>query len=338
MGTGERRVRYVTLAEVAAAANVSVATASRALSDNPVISVDTRRRVRAAAEHLGYQPNRLARSLRTQSTSVVGIVVPDIGVEFYARAVKEAQAAFEASDLQVMVADSGRSPTREAAALQMLVAHRVQGALVATSGGAQDWPRMPLVFFDNIVEGDGRVNVAPDNAQGIDVLLAHLAEHGHRTMAYLGAPTALTSGRERLEAFVTATARAGIQGSAFLGDELWSPESGRRATHEALDTAPETTALVAASSTLALGAMQAARERGVRIPEDLALVSFDDAAVAALLDPPLTALERADGVVGRVAAESLLAEIGGAETPLPPVRRIPSGLVRRRSCGCPAKA
>jgi DNA-binding LacI/PurR family transcriptional regulator len=338
LGNDDRQPRYVTLTEVAAAANVSVATASRALSDNPVISADTRERVRDAAEQLGYLPNRLARSLRTQATSFVGIVVPDIGVEFYARAVQEAQAVFESSDLQVMVADSGRSPAREAAALEMLVAHRVQGALVATAGGAQDWPRIPLVFFDNVVDGEQRINVAPDNSRGIETLLAHLAAHGHRNVAYVGAPTELTSGRERLEAFVTVSARLGMRGSAFLGDELWSAESGKRATIEAFDTAPETSALVAASSTLALGAMQAARERGVSIPEQLALVSFDDSSVAALLDPPLSALERVDGVVGRVAAESLLAAISGSASVLPPIRRIAGRLVSRRSCGCQAVA
>jgi LacI family transcriptional regulator len=334
----KRRTRYVTLADVAASANVSVATASRALSDNPVISAVTRERVRDAAEQLGYLPNRLARSLRIQETSFVGIVVPDVGVEFYARAVKEAQAVFESFDLQVMVADSGRSPGREAAALQMLVANRVQGALVATSGSAQDWPRIPLVFFDNIVEGEGRVNIAPDNAKGVVTLLEHLAGHGHRTVAYVGAPTDLTSGRERLEAFVTTSARLGMQGSAFLGDGLWSAESGRRATLEALETAPATSALVAASSTLALGAMQAARERDVSIPDELALVSFDDSSVAALLDPPLTALARVDDVLGRVAAESLLAGISGLSPELPATRRIAAPLVARRSCGCQAVA
>ena len=330
--------QHATLIDVARLANVAPSTASRALQGNTRISEPTRERVRAAADNLGYQPNRIARSLRTRSVSLVGIVVPDIGIGFYSRFVKGAQDVLEEAGLQVLVTSTEREADREEKALRTLIEHRVNGVLLATSAPDRPEPPIPTVFFDNLVPGRGVANVARANRDGIDVLVDHLAWHGHTRIAYIGGPPTLTSGAERADGFREAIARLGLElpdGYVEFGDAVWSPPSAAAAMHRLLALAERPTAIVTSGDTLALGAMSACREGGVELPADMALVSFDDPFFGDLLDPPLTALTRCEPELGRLAATLLLRalEPGAIAEPSQEVR-LPVELIVRRSCGC----
>ena len=328
---------HATLADVAAAAGVSLSTASRALRDGSPVSDGSRRRVRAAARRLGYEPNQLARSLRTQASFFAGVIVPDIAIGFYARTLKGAQDALERAGYQVLVMNTERQAEREAAALRTLLSHRVRGVLLATSGGFERELPVPVVFFDNLVEGAGAGSVARANREGAALVVEHLVWHGHERIAYLGAPPSFTSGVERLAGFRAAMAAAGRDVPAdhvALGDESWSVESGRAATRSLLALTPRPTALVAASDTLAVGAIQAVREAGLRVPDDLAVISFDDPFFADLLDPPITALSRTEHELGELAASLLLHAIESDRAGPPTEVRLPSELIVRRSCGC----
>jgi DNA-binding LacI/PurR family transcriptional regulator len=330
--------RHATLSDVAAAAGVSLSTASRALREGRPVGDEARRRVRAAARRLGYEPNRLARSLRTQASFFAGVIVPDIGIGFYARTLKGAQDALERAGYQVLVMNTEREARREAAALRTLLAHRVDGILVATSGGFDRPPRVPVVFFDNLVEGAGAGNVALANREGIALLVDHLVGHGHERIAYVGAPPRFTSGVERLDGFHAAMSAAGLAVRpeyVALGDEAWSAESGRRATRDLLALEPRPTALVAASDTLAVGAIHAARDAGLSVPDDLAVSSFDDPFFGELLEPAMTALVRNERELGQLAASLLLHAIQAGRVGPPTEVRLPVELVVRRSCGCP---
>ncbi len=332
------RAQHPTLVDVARQAKVSASTASRALQDSPRISEPTKRRVRAAARRLGYEPNRIARSLRTRSANFVGIVVPDIGVGFYSRVVKGAGDVLEKAGYQMLVMSTEREPERERKALRTLLEHRVDGILLATSGAAVPPPRGLVVFFDNIVADAGVANVALANRAGMALLVEHLAGHGHERIAYIGGPVSSTSGEERLDGFRRSLARLGLPelpGAAQLGDTVWSSASGGEAMHRLLALPAPPTAVVAASDTLALGAMQACREAGLRVPADVALASFDDPAFGDLLDPPITALARNDRRLGELAASLVLHALEvGVEGP-PSEVRVPVELAVRRSCGCP---
>jgi DNA-binding LacI/PurR family transcriptional regulator len=336
-GMSTRGDGHPTLAQVAAAAGVSLSTASRALRDDRPVSEGTRRRVQSAARSLGYEPNQVARSLRTRASFFAGVIVPDIGVGFYARVLKGAQDALERAGYQAIVMNTERQATRERAALRTLLAHRVHGVLLATSGGFSETNRVPVVFFDNLVDGVGAGHVARANREGMTLLVDHLVEHGHERIAYIGGPPSFTSGIERLDGFQTAVVARG-RGAADeyvgFGDDAWSVESGRRATREVLALRSRPTALVAAGDTLAVGAIQAAREAGLRVPDDLAVVSFDDPFFADLLDPPITALRRNDRDLGELAASLLLHAIETGRLGPPTELRLPMELIVRRSCGC----
>ena len=330
-----------TLADVAAEARVSLSTASRALRDSGLVSEATRRRVHAAARRLRYEPNRLARSLRTRASMFVGVIVPDIAIGFYARSVKGAQDVLERAGYQVLVMNTEREAVREAAALRTLLEHRVDGILLATSGGYERPPRVPVVFFDNLVEGAGAGHVARANREGMAILVGHLLGHGHERIGYVGAPPSATSGVERLAGFEAAMAAAGLTvpaGYVCLGDEVWSGESARHVTRGLLAVANPPTAIVAASDTLALGAIQAARQAGLRVPDDVAVVSFDDPFFGELIDPPITALARNERELGELAASLLLHAVETGGDGPPTEVRLPVELIVRRSCGCPGAA
>jgi LacI family transcriptional regulator len=327
---------HPTLADVAAAAGVSLSTASRALRPDSPVSEATRRRVQGAARRLGYEPNQLARSLRTRASFFAGVILPDIGVGFYARALKGAQDALERAGYQVIVMNTERQAKREAAALRTLLAHRVHGILLATSGGFSDSRRVPVVFFDNLVEGAGAGHVARANREGMSLLVDHLVGHGHERIAYVGAPPQFTSGIERLDGFRTAMTAVELAippEYVTLGDDVWSVESGKTAALELLSLAVRPTGLVAASDTLAVGAIQAARSAGLRVPEDVAVVSFDDPFFGDLLDPPITALARSERQLGELAASLLLHAIETRRFGPPTEVRLPVELIVRGSCG-----
>ena len=341
--------RRATLADVAAAAGVSRTTASRALAGGPHVSELSRRRVWAAAERLQFEPNRLARSLRRGSTMTVGIVVPDVAVAFYAAALKGAQEVLQAGGYHVLVMNTERAADREREALRTLGAHRVDGVIVATSGG---WEPVgaPAAFFDNAPADLGAGAVILRNDEGVARLVEHLArDHGHSRIAYLGPPdeppagarVAYSSARERLDAFRAALGRARLAlppEYVRVSDAACSPDLAAKITRELLELPQPPTAIVTGADTLALGVLEALRPRA-RVPEDIAVVCFDEPAAADLLDPPVTSLDRHDRELGRRAAELLLAALaagdGRAAAAREPVR-VPMALQRRRSCGCGA--
>jgi len=329
--------RRPTLVDVARLAQVAPSTASRALKESPRISEATRLRVVAAARGLGYQPNRVAQSLRAMTTPFVGIVVPDIGITFYSRFVKGAQEVLEQAGYQALVMNTEREASHEEVALRTLEGHQVSGILLATSRPAADEPHIPTVYFDNFASDRGIARVARANEEGMELLVGHLASHGHRRIAYIGGPPSFTSGEERLAGFRAAVEAHGAERRQVyveLADASWSPESAAASMARLLALAEPPTAVVAAGDTLVLGAMSACRDAGKRVPDDIALVAFDEPVFGSLLDPPVTALRRGDHELGRVAAQMLLAALRSDGDAGPAEVRLPVELVVRRSCGC----
>ena len=341
--------RRATLMDVVAVVGVLSFTASWALSNAPMtrMSDATRQRVLAAAASLGFRANAQAQTLRSGSSMLIGVVVPDIAIAFYAAALKGAQKALEEAGYQVLVMNTEREAEHEATALRTLYARQVDGVLIATSGGfvAGD---VPVVFFDHVIDGTGLGYAAPDNEGGVMALVEHLVrEHGHQHIGYVGAPLRpgldverLEYGpaNERLEAFRFA------MGSLMLpviprylvaGDYEWSEASAEQAVSELLALPDPPTAIVAAGDTLALGALRAIRRAGLDVPGDIALVSFDDPVSGDLLTPGMTALGRHDRELGELGARMLLDALSGGPSPAQPgAVRVPLELIVRGTCGC----
>src|SRR3954466_7369846 len=158
------------------------------MNGNPNVNPETPERVWAAAQALAFEPNQLARSLRTRASRLVGMVLPDVGAPAYGSALRGAQGVLERAGYQVMAMNTERTPERESAALRTLYARHVDGVLVATSGGFVEGD-VPVVFFDHVLASRGLGFAAADNRAGVVTLVRHLAErHGHERIAYLGGP------------------------------------------------------------------------------------------------------------------------------------------------------
>jgi DNA-binding LacI/PurR family transcriptional regulator len=334
------------LTDVAEAAGVSVATASRALSGRGSVATETRDRVRRAAASLDFHPSAAGQTLRTRATRMIGFIVPDISSGFYANALKGAQHRLQAAGYQITLMDTDERPDRERAALLALAAGRVDGFILCSSGGdgsvvrsIERRYRLPIVFFDNVVEGVGAGRVTLANEAGIQLLVGHLADvHGHRRIGYVGGIESETSGAERLAGY-----QVGMRGNGLQIDDRcvrpgdWTEAAGRTETAALMKLDDPVTAIIYPCADLALGGLTELRARGVSVPDEVAIVCFDDSDAAPLLDPPLTVLARRDRDIGDLAASMVLRALEHTGAGAMDVR-ISMELAVRRSCGCPQEA
>ena len=333
------------LTDVAEAAGVSVATASRALTGRGSVASETRERVRQAAATLDFHPSAAGQTLRNRSTRMIGFIVPDISSGFYANALKGAQHRLQTAGYQITLMDTDERPDRERAALLALAAGRVDGFIVCSSGGDGSILRaierrfqLPIVGFDNVVDGVGAGRVTLANEAGMQLLVGHLARvHGHRRIGYVGGIESETSGAERLAGY-----ELGMRGDGLAIDPRcvrpgdWTEAAGRSETAALLDLDDAVSAIVYPCADLALGGLAELRARGRAVPGDVAIVCFDDSDAAPLLDPPLTVLVRRDREIGDLAASMVLRALEQPDAG-PMDVRIPMELAIRRSCGCPAQ-
>ena len=330
------------LSDVARAAGVSLATASRALTGRGSVADATRDRVRETAARLEFRPSAAGQSLRTRSTRMIGFIVPDIGSGFYANALKGAQHRLQAAGYQTILMDTDEQPERERAALLALAAGRVDGFIVCSSGGdgstirtIERRFRLPVVGFDNVVEGVGSGRVTLANEAGIQLLIGHLAgTHGHRRIGYVGGIESETSGAERLAGYEVGMLRSGLRiDPAWVRPGDWTEAAGRRETAALVEADEPVSAIVYPAFDLALGGLRALRDRGLSVPGDVAVVCFDDSDAAPLLDPPLTVLARRDREIGDLAASMVLRALEHTDAG-PMDVRIAMELAIRQSCGC----
>ncbi|MEU0368774.1 LacI family DNA-binding transcriptional regulator [Streptomyces sp. NPDC006283] len=330
----------VTIKDVAARAGVSVGTASRVLSGSPATSASARERVNQAATELGYRPDARARGLRSARSHAVGLLVSDVRNPFFADVAHGAEQAALASSYVTLLANANEDTAQQDTYLEAFLTQRVDGIIIAPQGAgsgnlrALEQGRTPLVFVDRTVEGFDVPSVTADNAQGVDLAVAHLAAQGHTRVGYIGGPPSVSTGRARHDAFLAAVARHGLDQDPELiavGDFRSASGSASAAALLATDRPP--TALLAADSLMAVGALGEVRRRGLRIGTDLALIAFDDIEWFGEIDPPLTVVAHDARALGERAMRLLLEVIEGGtgESVVLPMRLV----VRESSTGRP---
>ncbi|MFE5667454.1 LacI family DNA-binding transcriptional regulator [Streptomyces niveus] len=326
----------VTIKDVAALAGVSVGTTSRVLSGNPSTSPAARERVHAAVAELGYRPDARARSLRSARSQTVGLLISDVRNPFFADVAHGAEQAALRSSYVTLLANANEDPKQQDTYLESFLTQRVDGIIIAPQGEESTHLRtlattVPLVFVDRTVDGFEVPSVTSDNALGIDQAVAHLADRGHTRIGYIGGPRSISTGRARHDAFVRAVARHSLDtdpGLITSGD--FRSASGAVAAERLLSGGQPPTALLAADSPMAVGALGALRRRGLRIGSDVDLVAFDDIEWFSELDPPLTVVSHDAQAMGSTAMRLLLDVIEG-RTPESVV--LPTRLIVRESSG-----
>lgn len=316
VGEGQRRPSgRSTIVDVAKAARVHPSTVSRVLSDRPghTLRPETRARVLAVVERLGYRPSVLAQSLRLKRTLTLGMLVPDIANTFLAGIIKGAEEAAHERGYTLVLCNTADLPEREATYIRVLREREVDGVLVASTrmaGGTIDGLRddgFPFVLVNRAAGVADDLVVSVDNSGSAARVVEHLVERGHTRIAHVAGPRSTTTGAERIAGVLEASRRLGVP-IEVVEAETWSEQGGYRAARQLFrDVAP--TAIFGANDLIALGALRAAREAGLRMPEDIALAGFNDTPEAELVD--LTTVHVEQQEMGSRAAALLIAQLEG---------------------------
>ncbi len=332
-------VATVTLKDVAERAGVDVSTASRALSadKSSLVKATTRNRVLAAAEELGYRGNLQASALRRGRTGTVGVIVADLGNPFIGPVLRGIAGTLGNRDLLPIMTETGDLSTALAKICDKLLAQRVDG-IVATAGRYGDRNllkrvarEVPLVLAVRDLPGSGIPAISHDDVSGGRLAAEHLLGRGHTRLAQLEGPEDIWSFEGRAQGFRQAVQAAGgscldIRGSIRLP----TIDAGRQLAVELLERhGSPPTAVFAHNDTMAIGAMAVFRERGLRVPEDISVVGYNDSPLTDQIQPPLTTVRLPGYELGRLAAELVLTYIDGAESTTERVVMAPELVVRR---------
>jgi DNA-binding LacI/PurR family transcriptional regulator len=310
--------RRVTSYDVARAAGVSQTTVSFVLNQVAEANIrdETRQRVMAAAEELGYVPDAAAQALVRGRTQIIGVVVTTVIDPFIGALVQTIESAAHDQGYVVILATSNDIPEREVAAARMLQSRRVDGVIIASSRasalykGQMEQLGVPVVVINSLTEPSDQlvVSVGVDNRHGGNTATAHLIHKGHRRVAYVASPPDRSDNKERMAGYRQALAEADIAYSPSLvlqgtGDT----DGGQRALPALLSLDEPPSAVFCYNDLTAIGLIDAARRAGLALPQDLAIVGFDDIAFAQFCHPPLTTIAQPIAELGRQAIELVLA-------------------------------
>ena len=331
-----------TARDVAKRAGVSTSTVSHVVNGTQKVSQALRKRVMQAMRDLDYQPNAMARSLRTRRSHTLGLLVPDLSNPFVPAVVHGIEDVAQENGYSVILCNLDEDPEREREYLRVLLSRRVDGLLIAPTGERHEalerlvQQRFPLVFFDRYVAGLDVSVVSLHNEQAAQLAVRHLVDLGHTRIGMVSGHPAHTTTHDRVAGYRRALAEAGIpvdEGLIVGGGS--TSEGAAQAVATLLEGSSRPTALFCANNLMTIGALFAIAETGMTVPEDVALVGFDDFSWSEVFRPRLTTIAQPTYELGRSAA-SLLIEIIRADGAVSPRHVLLSGaLVIRESCGSP---
>jgi LacI family transcriptional regulator, galactose operon repressor len=308
----------ISIKDVARRAGVSVGTVSNVINRPHLVSTDIRARVTAAIDELGYVRSESARQLRAGQSRIVALLVLDMANPFFVDVARGAERVARAQGLGVMLCNSGQDPAEEAAYLSLFAEQRVRGVLITPADGdganitAFRRHRIPYVMVDRLAPAEESCSVAVDDVAGGELAARHLVRAGHRQIAYVSGPASLAQCRDRRSGAEAALVAAGLPATALTVVEVdqMSVASGRDAGSRLLGLAQRPTAVFCVNDLVALGVLQAMFGAGVRVPEEISIVGYDDIDFAAAAAVPLTSVRQPAVRMGQTAAELLIEETG----------------------------
>jgi len=335
----------VTLRDVARRASVHPGTVSRALNveTRGLVNEETAQRVIAAAEELGYRPNPIARGLKTNRSYTIGVLIPDLTNPLFPPIVRGIEDRLGQAGYTSLIANTENDPERERLDVMALRARQVDGFITATARLDHELLAEMAATGESVVlvnrsTADGSLDaVTADDRQGMRLAVEHIAALGHRRIAHLGGPQELSTGSQRYHGFLDAMRSLGLE----VDDELvrfgrtFTEDEGARACRELVATGRPFTAILAGNDLMALGCYDVMAEQGLRCPQDVSVIGFNDMRFADRFDPPLTTIRLPHYAIGEGAADLLLGRLRdpGAE---PHQMLLPTKLAVRASTAPPA--
>ncbi len=306
---------HVTINDLARQLQLSASTVSRALRDHPDISEKTKAKVLAMAASTNYQPNLIAQSLQNRRSNNIGVIVPEIRNTFFSTVISGIEEVAYEAGYTIMVCQSADTFTREILNVRALAANRVAGMLVSISQETTDFVHLkmvmrqgiPLVLFDRITDGLAVSKVIVDDFAGAYGAVSHLLDRGCRRIAHIAGNRTLYLSRRRREGYEAALTERGLCVSPdYVVDGGYHEEDGRKGAAKLLGLAEPPDAIFCVNDPVAIGALTSLQERGIRIPDQVALVGFSNNPNTALVRPRLTTVNQPAFEIGRRAVTLLL--------------------------------
>ena len=319
-------------------------TVSRVINDSALVSPETRRRVEDAISELGYVPSRLARGLSAKRTGTLAVIVPDVANPFFTLIVRGAEDVARRAGYRVILCDTRADLGVEREVIEEMIAHRVEGILIApVSDRSREHLRrlarfaVPFVLVDRTVPGVDADAVLGDSAEGGRRLVEHLVSLGHRRIGLIVENDEVSTARDRRRGYEAALRTAGLPlDPALVVEAAVDPDGGYEGMLRLLALDERPTGVFTVNNLVGLGAIEAVRSAGLEVPDDIALVCFDDIEYASRLYPFLTVMEQPAETFGTLSAQLLLERIERRAPERTRVVVLPAEFVVRRSCGAAA--
>ncbi len=334
--------KHVTIHDIARELNISASTVSRALNDHPRISETTRKKVRELAEKYHYQPNHLAASLRKGKGNTLGVIVPRINRSFFAHVIGGIEEELTRQGYNLMICQTHEKLENEIASIATLLNARVDGIMMSLSMETDRYDHLDallqnqvrLLFFDRVPPDFPVRSVVINDYRAAFDMVQHLVEQGFRKIGHVGGPSHINVYAERRRGYLEAVRAAGLE-----MDERWivtgemTRAGGERALRTILKLKNRPDALVCSGDFTALGVLEAARAKGIRLPDELAVTGFANEDFTRYLDPPLTTVDQRGLTMGQTVATQFLGEITGLSVPGTPEKVVlePELIIRESS-------
>jgi LacI family transcriptional regulator len=335
-----------TIRDVARLAGVSLATVSNVLNQTRPVAADTAARVMRAVEALRYAPHAAARSMRRRGSGLIGLILADITNPFFTALVHAVERTASAAGYAVLLCNSDEDLKREQQHLELLRMQRVDGIILAATGhpsrgraAALGQLRVPVVLVDRAFNEFGLDAVMLDNRRAAIEATRHILSFGHRRVAMLSGPVAMSTGAERLQGYREALLEAGVvYDEALVRDAGFREERAYEAARELLSGPERPSAVFAANNLIAIGLMRAVADLQLQCPQDVSVVSIDDFAWANAFRPRLTTVAQPVADMGETAMRMLLARMRGDAPATPQLTVMAPTLMARDSCSAPTLA
>jgi LacI family transcriptional regulator len=330
-----------TIKDVANRAGVSISTVSHVINNSRAVSEESRQRVEEAMAELDYQPNTLARSLRRQQTQSIGMIVPDIANPFFAEIARGIEDSSFQQNYSIILCNSEGDLEKQVAYTNLLIQNQVAGIVFVAAGVSTELVEdlqhreVPLVVVDRAVPRVEVNSVMTNHNQGGRLATQHLIDLGHRRIACISAGSGLSPSADRVTGYMETLWENNMPVNKKLimhGDFQY--ESGYKAVHKLLDLPEPPTAVFACNDLMAVGCISAAAERGLRVPQDLSVVGFDNVRLASFTNPPLTTVSQPMRQIGTLALELLMERINDIDSPVR-IEQLDTELVVRRTTAAP---